>query len=169
MNEATQSAGVDSVVNMTLNLQPDPTNPGEVFEFDSLRVNGPSGAISQTTGGDPLPAAFDNIYLALEEPSSFLPGDFNGDGFVDGGDLSLLLGNWGSNVPPSPTGWDGAQPTEPLIDASELSALLGTWGQGTPPSAASGVAPVPEPAACLLLGLASVTLFAVTRRGGSSA
>ena len=110
---------------------------------ERLQVWSPGGNTLAVTGSD-------GTFSVTDPSTSFLAGDFNGDGFVDGADLSLLLGNWGSNVPPTPSGWDGAAPTEPLIDASELSALLGTWGQGTPPSAA-GAGQVPEPSSVLLV------------------
>lgn len=74
------------------------------------------------------------------------PGDFNGDGRVDNGDLNLLLGSWGSATAP-PT-WDWGFDT--TVDNGELNALLGSWGAGVP-------AAVPEPAAwCVLATAAAV-------------
>ena len=128
----------------------------------SVRVTvGAEGMMNNPSGGAQS-AAFDDLVLTLE--TAALAGDFNGDGFVDGGDLSLLLGNWGSAVPPVPDDWDGTQPTGSLIDADELSALLGTWGQGTPPAAFAGSAQVPEPTTVSLMGLVLVGGAMVARR-----
>jgi hypothetical protein len=86
-----------------------------------------------------------------------VPGDFSGDGRVDGADLSLLLANWGSAVPPVASGWVGSPPTSPAVNADELSALLSSWGFGTATA-------VPEPAAASLVGLTLCGFCARTRR-----
>jgi hypothetical protein len=104
--------------------------------------------------------AFDVDYYAYR-PGVFQPtlatpaigGDFNGDGRVDGADLSLLLANWGSTTPPVPSGWNGTAPTTPAIDADELSRLLATWGVGTSLA-------IPEPVGAALAATGSV-LFAI--------
>jgi hypothetical protein len=49
-------------------------------------------------------------------------GDVNGDGVVDGGDLGLLLGIWGSVYPPADFDGDG------VIGGADLGALLSGWG-----------------------------------------
>jgi hypothetical protein len=87
------------------------------------------------------------------------PGDFSGDGRVDGGDLSLLLSNWGGAVPPSPSGWNGAAPTASAIDSDELSRLLANWGFGTATA-------VPEPSAAVtaLVAGAAMVWGGVRRR-----
>jgi hypothetical protein len=88
------------------------------------------------------------------------PGDFSGDGRVDSADLSLLLANWGSGVPPVPTGWNGSQPTASAIDSDELSRLLSGWGQGSSTATA-----IPEPSAVLTaIGVVACSLGA-RRRG----
>ena len=89
----------------------------------------------------------------VEYEDGFPIGDFSGDGQVDGGDLSLLLGFWGQSVPPVPSGWDGTPPTAPVVDSDELSALLGTWGEGVGLGSAAASAPIPEPSALIMLGL----------------
>ena len=48
-------------------------------------------------------------------------GDFNGDGIVDGADLTALLGTWGEDGAADLNG-DG------LIDGADLTILLGAWG-----------------------------------------
>lgn len=49
------------------------------------------------------------------------PADLNGDGVVDGADLTQLLGNWGQ---PGPSDING----DGVTDGADLSQLLGEWG-----------------------------------------
>ncbi|QDT70173.1 hypothetical protein MalM25_31190 [Planctomycetes bacterium MalM25] len=102
--------------------------------------------------------SFDDILLSEGDDTMVLEGDFDGNGSVGDGDLTLLLSNWGQAVPPVPAGWDGFQPTAPGVGDDELTALLNNWG-----SSASGVA-VPEPTAALLAVLA-MGAFAARRQG----
>ena len=104
-----------------------------------------------------LTIAADYVTVETTPPPA---GDFNGDGKVDGDDLSLLLGNWGATVPPTPSGWTGAAPTAPAIDADELSALLGTWGVGVGSLSATSV---PEPTSIALVALFGLGLVAARR------
>jgi hypothetical protein len=103
-------------------------------------------------------APFGAVEVTAATTPTVNPGDFSGDGKVDGADLSLLLANWGSTVPPTPSGWTGAAPTAAGVDADELSRLLANWGFGT-----STAIPEPAAASLALLGLAGV---ATTRRRG---
>ncbi|QDT67329.1 hypothetical protein MalM25_02260 [Planctomycetes bacterium MalM25] len=80
-------------------------------------------------------------------------GDFDNNGSVGDGDLTLLLSNWGAVVPPVPFGWIGTQPTAPLIGDDELTCLLLAWGGAAP-------AAVPEPAAAFLAFAAAGLLLA---------
>lgn len=50
----------------------------------------------------------------------FAAADLNGDGWVDGADLGMLLGAWGS-VSPADLNGDGT------VDGADLGALLGAW------------------------------------------
>ena len=47
--------------------------------------------------------------------------DLNGDGVVDGVDLALLLGAWGTDEPELDLVIDG------VIDGADLAVLLGAW------------------------------------------
>ena len=61
----------------------------------------------------------------LTEVSSFSirqVGDINGDGLVDGADLSALLAAWGTDDPDADLDGDGN------VDGTDLSTLLGNWG-----------------------------------------
>lgn len=89
-----------------------------------------------------------------------LAGDFNANGGVENGDLTLLLNNWGSSTTPAPAGWIAGLLTAPAIDNDELTALLNSWGAGSgaiePGGGSGSVAAsristtVPEPSALAL-------------------
>ena len=49
-------------------------------------------------------------------------GDLNQDGRVDGADMGLMLGSWGTSDPGADLDGDGD------VDGADLGLLLGTWG-----------------------------------------
>ena len=49
------------------------------------------------------------------------PGDIDGNGMVDGADLTILLGNWGGSG-------DGDLDGSGTVDGADLTILLGGWG-----------------------------------------
>jgi hypothetical protein len=50
------------------------------------------------------------------------PEDLNGDGIVNGADLGLMLGAWGTSDPDADVNDDG------LVNGADLGLLLGAWG-----------------------------------------
>ena len=60
-------------------------------------------------------------WLMVEGDPVQIPGDLNGDQLVDGLDLSILLGAWGTDNPVADIVVDG------IIDGADLAALLGYW------------------------------------------
>ena len=48
--------------------------------------------------------------------------DVNEDGVVDGADLTILLGAWGTSNPAADLNGDG------IVDGADLTILLGAWG-----------------------------------------
>lgn len=96
-------------------------------------VIGPITVTTATPSGDP-----DSIFVSLhnvdfkecctEELPFIVPdcgsgsivGDLNGDGVVDGTDLAILLGAWGTSGPGDLNG-DG------VVDGADLAILLGAW------------------------------------------
>lgn len=50
------------------------------------------------------------------------PADLNGDGIVDGGDLGLLIGDWGAAGGPADLNGDG------IVDGADLGLMIGAWG-----------------------------------------
>jgi hypothetical protein len=92
----------------------------------------------------------------LTGSNPFLPGDFDGNGSIGNGDLTLMLDNWGETVPPPPAGWIGDQPTAPGVGNDELTLMLDGWGDSF--EVINNAAAVPEPttllaAISLLIGL----------------
>ena len=57
-------------------------------------------------------------------PEASCPGDLDGNGVVDGGDLGLLLGSWGPCPSPCPADLDG----NGAVDGGDLGLMLGAWG-----------------------------------------
>ncbi len=89
-------------------------------------------------------------FSALRDPvlaSGGTPEDLNNDGFVDGLDLGILLGNFDQATTPDGGELDGNAP----VDGLDLGILLGAWN---PPAANAAISAVPEPSTALLLGTA---------------
>jgi len=61
-------------------------------------------------------------WIMPETTEPLIPGDLNGDGFVNGADLAQLLGSWG------PCSGCGADITgNGVVDGNDLALLLGNW------------------------------------------
>jgi len=97
-----------------------------------------------------------NEVFDLMTPPSGDPADLNMDGFVDGLDLGILLGNWNTNTTPDMGELDGTPP----VDGLDLGILLGAWN---PPPLGTAAA-VPEPTSIALLVLATLSLLAAGRQ-----
>ncbi len=103
--------------------------------------------------GLPGTAYFDN-YVVREVSAA----DLNVDGFVEGIDLGILLGNFNSPAPPSGGELSGFDP----VDGLDLGILLGEW---CPPSFGPLSAHhVPEPTSGMLLLLGLFGAAKVRRR-----
>ena len=88
--------------------------PAGLDRFDFLRISagvaalrGPFGEASPEIGGVADVRAL---------------GDLNGDDAVDGADLGLLLGAWGTSAVGPDLNGDG------VVDGADLGLLLGNWG-----------------------------------------
>ena len=91
--------------------------------------------------------------------AAVLNGDYDDDGLVGAGDLSLVLTNWGEDASQTgvPDGWINMQPTG-LIGAEQLSGVLQNWGNTAP------VAAVPEPMSLCACWWLLVGIMALRRR-----
>ncbi|MEO2044950.1 MAG: hypothetical protein ABGX16_00065 [Pirellulales bacterium] len=108
--------------------------------------------------GDPIPNPGFTIAPTLNLPNATIssgdPADLNMDGFVDGLDLGILLGNWdGIGIPPSGGELNDTDP----VDGLDLGILLGAWN---PPALAAASAAVPEPTTSMLITIALIGLLA---------
>ena len=76
-------------------------------------------------------------------------GDANGDGKVDGSDVTILAGNWQKGVSDGLTAtWEeGDFNGDGKVDGSDVTILAGNWQYGVEAAAAS----VPEPSMIVLL------------------
>lgn len=100
-----------------------------------------TGPVINIASGESAFGAGPQLVVEYRLPAT--DGDFNGDGMVDNGDLSLLLGSWGDATVPA--AWVNGFVSP--VDNGELGSLLGNWGTGT------GTA-VPEPATLAMVMLA---------------
>ncbi len=89
------------------------------------------GSINLQTGNFSSIAQLGSAGFASNLGLSFVPpscdGDTNGDNFVDGADLSVLLSNFGSTVVP---GTFGDLNDDGVVNGADLSVLLGSFGNG---------------------------------------
>ncbi len=70
-------------------------------------------------------AGIDNFQIETILCAAACVADLTNDGAVDGSDLAVLLGVWGSTGTP---GFTGDLTSDGLVDAADLAALLGGWG-----------------------------------------
>lgn len=70
----------------------------------------------------------DDIQIIANAPPQGVPGDLNGDGGVDGADLTILLAEWGF-CPGCVADFNG----DGFVDGADLTTLLGYWGSGSLP------------------------------------
>ena len=93
---------------------------------------------------------------SLSEPG-LLPGDIDGDGFVGGNDLAMIITNWGLS---GMTRQQGDLNGDGLVGGADYSEVVTYWGSGILPEL------IPEPATLLLLSLAVLVKFPRKRRLG---
>ena len=73
--------------------------------------------------GSIVEAAIDDFSITTRScPNRDCPGDLDGGGQVDGGDLGLLLAAWGTSDPSADLNGDGT------VDGADLGLLLASWG-----------------------------------------
>ena len=128
-----QYNGCDLVETLGENLDVDAGVVGEETEVtryqDSCTAGGSTELWTLNSGGhEPLLIeGFSGLILdwLFEHPKPEAvdcPADFNGDGSVDGTDLSLIVGFWGQKNQDLDLDEDG------LIGGGDLAILLGSWG-----------------------------------------
>ena len=91
----------------------------------------------------------------IETPFNIVQlGDANGDGFVDGNDLSAIIGNWGMS---GATRAQGDLNNDGKVGGADYNEVLTYWGQGTPPPE-PGAIPEAGTLISLLSGAGAATL-----------
>ncbi len=90
-----------------------------------------------------------NHVLGMES----LPGDLNGDGAVNSGDLDIVRANWGAAVTP---GTSGDANNDGVVNSGDLDIVRANWG-------ATAAAAVPEPGAWTLFLLGALAALGVRR------
>ncbi len=71
--------------------------------------------------GSLVEAGVDDFKIVNVDCTASIPGDINGDGLVNAGDLAGLLGAWGSTSGPADINGDG------IVDATDLAILVSNW------------------------------------------
>ncbi len=89
----------------------------------------PSGVLV-IRAGDSVNQIYSIARIQLGEPLIECPGDFGGDGVVDGADLAILLGAWGACPPKG--GCEADLNLDGEVDGADLAILLGNWGPCVP-------------------------------------
>lgn len=83
-----------------------------------------------TTGAQNPARLLVDAFGTVEDPAPACPADLNGDGSVNGQDLGILLGAWGTCADPlscpADLNADGA------VNGQDLGILLGSWGPCAP-------------------------------------
>ena len=87
--------------------------------------------------------------------SALLPGDVDGDGFVDGDDLDIVIANWGLT---GATRAQGDLTGEGKVGGLDYNEVLGNWPPPEPPG------PIPEPVTLSLLAAGGVLALIRRRR-----
>lgn len=100
-----------------------------IFSFaNPLEVSGPDGpGGSSPIAGWTEPGAVGEYLIKFSSCAQFVPkpscpADLDGNGVVDGADLGLLLGDWGSTASPADLNGDD------MVDGADLGRMLGAWG-----------------------------------------
>ena len=126
---------------------------GFVGEFDEFRIYDVALTDSQVL----------NSFLAGADvfASAFVPGDANGDGVVDGSDVTILAGNWQAGVNDSRNAtWSmGDFNGDNIVDGSDVTILAGNWQYGI----GAVTSAVPEPSCISLLLMTAGSMFICNR------
>ena len=144
---------------------------------DNGDFNGEASVIATACGGasDPWPHFGDNIssmvaiWETIQDANAPVPGDANGDGKVDGGDLAI----WQQNYDPLGTGNNtfatGDWNADNTIDGGDLALWQQNYDPLGPSDGAAfafgGGTEIPEPTTLLLLVLGVLPATLVRRRG----
>ncbi|MES1213387.1 MAG: dockerin type I domain-containing protein [Singulisphaera sp.] len=104
--------------------------------------------------------------FVLQDSYSYVQGDVNFDGIVNGQDIALVASQWLATNPIPNWGVIAADANmDDIVNGQDIAAISSSWLQSAPPIPGAAQA-VPEPSAMLLLmlGAATVGFSAIRRR-----
>lgn len=105
-----------------LNWAPgEPNDSGGVEDMAELFAGGTLSGMWNDQDSNGTGAMVAIVEIGQAPPPPCL-GDFDGDGFVTGGDMSMMLGAWGTSDPLADLDGDG------FISGGDLAELLSRWG-----------------------------------------
>ena len=138
-------------------------DPEQRLEYNFTEVESCGQVVVALKYGGQSPAgsmSFDNITLTVVPDN--VAGDANGDGKVDGSDVTILAGNWQKGVSDGLTAtWaEGDFNGDGKVDGSDVTILAGNWQYGVEAAAAA----VPEPSTIILILCGIGAMFAFRRR-----
>ena len=90
--------------------------PANLPSFDFIRISTGVNAIA-----GPLGEVSTEIDAVADVRPATAPADLNGDGFVSGADISVVLNAWGLSVSIADLNGDG------IVDGADISAILNAW------------------------------------------
>ncbi len=129
-----------------------------LWDLGILRSNGLSGLDGETFADYFAVTGQKNManYTLTSLLADALPGDLNGDGAVNSGDLDIVRGAWGQSVTPGCLPCGDAN-GDGVVNSGDLDIVRANWGM------TAAAAAVPEPGTWFLL-LAAGLALAVRRR-----
>lgn len=122
--------GAELLIQSALDLEqtiPAAEEPFEAIPFELPTILPPGGIasvlVNGTTGEGTVSGVFSLDMVAdADSPTCAENPDLNGDGLVNGADLTILLGDW--NAPGGPADIN----CDDIVDGVDLTILLGAWG-----------------------------------------
>lgn len=121
IDRGASAAACGAVVAADVNDLDDDANIGETQSVDALGL--PRAVDDPLRANADASLAIDIGAAERQEPSGTpgLPGDFDGNGTIDGADLAIFLGQWGTYSQSADLNGDCQ------VDAADLAVLLGGW------------------------------------------
>ncbi|MEX2315722.1 MAG: PEP-CTERM sorting domain-containing protein [Pirellulales bacterium] len=152
-----------SGVNLFASIGSEPITTGAAVDTLQIVTDNGGGILRMGAG---VIGQITNYNIAAKD--FYIPGDFDGDGFAEFADFTLLVQNYNQVVGPA---WDGIDPVRPdrVADFGDFTALVQNYAAGLNFGSGSGSglgggSSVPEPTSMVLLGLGLTSALAVRRR-----
>jgi hypothetical protein len=129
----------------------DLTLSGEASNFNSGAPAMDSGLRNLHFSAQSSAGSFLVDQVVLKNMEDVIPGDVNGDGYVDIFDVNLVSAHWGESGPTADANGDG------IVDIFDVNLISANWSP-------AGGAAVAEPGSGLLLCLGLLALGAIRAR-----